>query len=188
MLRSRFIERSFREETGVVGVAGVCPSRPKHGHARQAFLRLRVQATPSAMTSTPITVKAMVPMPPVPGRIAPDLFWTMGDTVRCGLVVAVAIVVVVGDGDGGIRGVSAVVLAINLHADGAGELVVAGRRFGLGQRVLAVLQSPEDNLTACRSGDSRRSICLTSLSYTVYSVRGRTTGIDLHEAHSGARS
>lgn len=65
------------------------------------------------------------------------------DTVRCGLVVDAAIVVVVFDDDGGMRGVSAVVLAINLHADGAGELVVAGRRFGLGERVLAVLQSPE---------------------------------------------
>ena len=98
------------------------------------------------------------------------------------LAVDAAIVVVVGDGDGGIRVVSAVVPAINLHADGAGELVVAGRRFGLGERVLAVLQSLEVNLTVFRSGDSR-STCLTSLSYTVYSVRGRTTGIDLHEAH-----
>ena len=66
----------FSRGNRVVGVAGVCPSRPKHGHARQAFLRLRVQATPSAMTSTPITVKAMVPMPPVPGRTTPGLFWT----------------------------------------------------------------------------------------------------------------
>ena len=44
----------------------------------------------------------------------------------------------------------------------------------------------EVNLTVCRSGDSRRSTCLTILSYTVYSVRGLITGRDLHEAHSVA--
>lgn len=44
----------------------------------------------------------------------------------------------------------------------------------------------EVNLTVFRSGDSRSSNCVIILSYTVYSVRGRITGIDLHEANSFA--
>lgn len=52
------------------------------------------------------------------------------NAVRCGLVVSgVIVVVVVGDVDGGIRSVGAVVRTIDLHTDGAGKLVVAGRRF-----------------------------------------------------------
>ena len=54
------------------------------------------------------------------------MFWTGITPFRCGLVVSgVIVVVVVGDVDGGIRSVGAVVRTIDLHADGAGELVVA---------------------------------------------------------------